>query len=445
MAEPEAAGVQAHAFRAHAETNLDRADVARPDDHVRERQHAVVVVLVLVHDARAEPDHARIGVDRIGWCQQLLLERGGGGDDLERRAGLVQILDGPVAAFLVADIPVRVGIEGRVAGEREDFAAGRIHHDRGTSLRAGLVDAGLQLALGDVLQVLVDGQLEVGARGRRPLDPAECVALGVGLNEHRARVSFDQIVIRRLDAREAGVVDADVAEQVRGQLLVGVEAPVFLHETDAFELQVGDAPRLVGRHLAAHVDERAAAADALRERLAIRRRAVAERAAERRGRPRRLRNLGRHRVDRIGVHAVGEHVAAAIADLAALAGRGDRAQLLALRARDEIGVVVDLQVDEPSLDRRRPDEQADGGDGDSTLQRRAPRVGGPAPSSVEGCLSHVIPSYRRATTDFGGGGVVTTRSITVASPAAGATMPRRRVARRSMRAGDRSVSISSRR
>ena len=107
--------------------------------------------------------------------------------------------------------------------------------------------------------------------------------------------------------------------------------------------------------------------------------------------------------------------------------------------RNEVGVTENLQVDEARFDRGRPDEEANGGNDESALQRRAPGVGRR--------LGHVddSPLYRRATTDFGGGGVDVTRSITVASSAAGATIPSRLVASRSMRAGDRSVSISRRR
>ena len=79
---------------------------------------------------------------------------------------------------------------------------------------------------------------------------------------------------------EARVVDADVAEHVRRELLVRIEAAVLLHEPDALELQSGDAARLVRRHLPPHVHEGAAAADALGERLAILGGAVVERAAD---------------------------------------------------------------------------------------------------------------------------------------------------------------------
>ena len=86
------------------------------------------------------------------------------------------------------EVAVRVRVERRLVRHREDLAGVRVHDDGGAALRAVLDDAGVQLALGDVLQVLVDGQLDGRSGGRRPLEAAERVAPRVGLDEHRARL-----------------------------------------------------------------------------------------------------------------------------------------------------------------------------------------------------------------------------------------------------------------
>src|SRR5258706_12652243 len=65
----------------------------------------------------------------------------------------------------------------------------------------------------------------------------------------------------------------------------------------------------------------------------------------------------------------------AIENLAALARRRDGAQLLPLGPRNEVGVTENLQVDKARFDGGRPDEQANGGNDESALQRRAPGVG----------------------------------------------------------------------
>ena len=71
----QAARVQTEALGADTKADLDCADIARPDENVRERQHAVVVMLVLVDDTSAESDDTGIGVNPIVRLGELLLER----------------------------------------------------------------------------------------------------------------------------------------------------------------------------------------------------------------------------------------------------------------------------------------------------------------------------------------------------------------------------------
>ena len=59
--------------------------------------------------------------------------------------------------------------------------------------------------------------------------------------EDRAGLAANLRVVGRLEAAQPVVVDADVAEQVRGELLVRVEALALLDEADAVEIQRGDA------------------------------------------------------------------------------------------------------------------------------------------------------------------------------------------------------------
>ena len=93
--------------------------------------------------------------------------------------------------------------------------------------------------------------------------------------------------------------------------------------------------------------------------------AVAERAAERRDGRRRVFDVGRHRVDRVGVGARRQHAAAPIEDVAAFAGRLLVALLLPLGALDQIAARDDLQVDEAALDGDRPEREQAGGDADA--------------------------------------------------------------------------------
>ena len=115
---------------------------------------------------------------------------------------------------------------------------------------------------------------------------------------------------------------ADVAEHVRRQLLVRVEAAALLHEADALEIERGDLARLERRDAPPDVGEGALAAQPLEQARrgpsAWQSSSAPHSAAAVRGR---VLDLVRHGVDRVGVDAVGEQAAAAIGDLAALGGR----------------------------------------------------------------------------------------------------------------------------
>src|SRR5439155_21560872 len=207
---------------------------------------------------------------------------------------------------------------------------------------------------------------------RRTLGARERMVTRVGVDEDRAGLAANLRVVRVLDPGEPFVVDADPPEQMGGELLVRIEALALFGEAEAVEIQIGDPLRLLRRYLPADVRERLALPETLGERLAISRVAVTERVAQLLRDVGGMIDLGRNRVDGVGVDARGEHAAAAIENVAALGRRRLRALLLPLGARDEIGAVVDLQIDELCLDPRYPDREEPRDDEQTAPQRRAP-------------------------------------------------------------------------
>jgi hypothetical protein len=78
------------------------------------------------------------------------------------------------------------------------------------------IDAGAQLPLQDVLEVLVDRQFDRIAGGRRALFPRGTgFAPGIDLQNETAVSASDPRVVRRLDPGKALVVDAYETERVR--------------------------------------------------------------------------------------------------------------------------------------------------------------------------------------------------------------------------------------
>ena len=188
--------------------------------------------------ARAEADHAGAHVDQIVGGDEPFFERRRGGDDLERRSRLVEILNAAVAAVAFGGRAIGVGIERRRVGEREDLAGGRVHDDDASAGRAVFLDAFLQLPLGDVLQVLIDRQLERRAGRGLALDVArQRLTAGIALNQHSAVAAAHLDVEGRLEPAEPGVVETDVTEHVRQQLALRIEAAALLEEPDALELE----------------------------------------------------------------------------------------------------------------------------------------------------------------------------------------------------------------
>ncbi len=83
------------------------------------------------------------------------------------------------------------------------------------------------------LNVFVDGELQVLAGLRLVLDRAEHMAARVHGGEHAGRDAVQLRVKFAFEAAEAVVVQADVAQHLRGDLAVGIEALEFFLEVDA--------------------------------------------------------------------------------------------------------------------------------------------------------------------------------------------------------------------
>ena len=107
-----------------------------------------------------------------------------------------------------------------------------------------LVDPGAQLALGDVLQVLVDRQLEaVTGGGAALLADRDRLLQAVGLQQDPAIPSADPAVVDRLDPGQSTVVRPDVTEQRGAQLPLRVVAAALLVDGHAGKVEREDAGR----------------------------------------------------------------------------------------------------------------------------------------------------------------------------------------------------------
>ena len=248
----------------------------------------------------------------------------------------------------------------------------RVHH-HGRAARCSILgDADSQLALDQMLQILVDRQLQCRTGGGRALDSAERLAPGVSLDEHRTWATLDQCVVRRLDTAQSLVVDTHVPQHMRREFLVGIETAALLHETDAIQLEGGNTPRFVWRHLSFHVGERAATADPFGDGLPVATGAVIQGATERRRCLIRIGDVRWNGIDRCRIDAEGKYAAVAVEDVAPLGRHFHGPGLLVPGARGQIVVPDHLEVHQSRLNRRRPCDKNDGAGQQSALHRGAP-------------------------------------------------------------------------
>ena len=256
-----------------------------------------------------------------------VLQRAGHRERLEGRARLVGVADRAVLRGVAGRGARVVGVDARPVGQRQHLAGVGVHDDRGRALGpVGRADVG-EHALDLVLDRGVDRQLQARPRlgGLRVAD-RDRLAERVVDQAPLAVGALQQLVVGVLEAAQAVAVGADRAQQLAGQVLAGVDAPVRRGELDAGELQLLHRRALAGGHRAREVDE---AAVALRELAQERVGVDPEQRRELGGRLGRVLDQVRRRRDVVGGLGDRELDAVAVDDRAAPRRQLQRADLLA--------------------------------------------------------------------------------------------------------------------
>ena len=213
---------------------------------------------VRVMDRRAADGQlAGRGLDRRVEAHVALVERQRDGEGLEGRAGFEGVGEGAVAQLCAGKLGTVVRVVGGQVGERQHFAALGVEHDDATGLGLVVGDGLLELRVGEILQLGVEGQRRILAFLRRAdrLDVLDDLAAPVLDDTARARLAGELAVERELDAFLAGILGTGEAEHVRGDLAGGIVATVFVLEVDARQLEAGDLRGDVRRDLALEIDE----------------------------------------------------------------------------------------------------------------------------------------------------------------------------------------------
>ena len=152
--------------RAEPQSDLDRADVARLGQNLRNRQ--IAVGFVIANAMPRDVDHAVLAIHHVVGPRQTLIDRRGQRYNLKDRSRLIERANGAIHARFRRTRAGRIRIERRKIRNRQQFSSARIFHDHGAGDGMRLLNRRVQLALGDVLNVLIQRQNDA-ARGRRRL------------------------------------------------------------------------------------------------------------------------------------------------------------------------------------------------------------------------------------------------------------------------------------
>ena len=196
-----------------------------------------MVGLVVVNGAAVESDGATEAIDQIVRMGDLLIQRGSVSDELECRARLIDIADGVVLEKRWGGVAELVGIECGTDGEGEDLAGVDVLHDNGAIVGVRLLHIVVESALGHELDVFIDGELEILAGLRILCVGADHLAAGIHGGKHAAGGAVKFGVEFAFYASEAVIVQTDVAEDLSGNLSVGIEALEFFLEVDVLHIE----------------------------------------------------------------------------------------------------------------------------------------------------------------------------------------------------------------
>ena len=221
--ETEGAEVAIQTLLTQVLSDHDRADVRRVGHDVGDRP-VLRIVSVVVHEPAPAHVHVVRHDELVSGPHDAFLERGRDRDDLVHRARFVDARHAEVVRGRPRGRSVGAGHQ---AGHRQHLTVARVHHDGGPALRRALLDLGGERLLGLVLEGAVEGEHEVVAAPRGPvlahtggdLPPAR-----VTLDEEIARAALEPMLELQLEPGEAVVVDADLAEQGRGEVARRLEA-----------------------------------------------------------------------------------------------------------------------------------------------------------------------------------------------------------------------------
>src|SRR5208282_787978 len=250
LTESEGANVFIEPLVAEPQRHFDGANVARLRNNIGDREHSMRPA---VADAHAIDDNrSHLAVKHFVRSRNLLFQSGGDSHHLESRSGLVNIAHGAIFQSVVLNFLPNIRIECGPVGERQNLAGVRILHDRRAGNGVRLFHPALQFPFGNVLDVLIDGEDDAIAGFGLLFHTGKPALARVDRNHQLAGLALQLLVELSLQAAQALIVGANVAQNLRRQFSLGIKALGFLLVVDTLQIQRADALNRFGVGLARH-------------------------------------------------------------------------------------------------------------------------------------------------------------------------------------------------
>ena len=237
LAETEAPDVFVKFLFAHGDGQLRRADVARFHQDVLHGQLAVG--LVIVQRAPAEIPNPILAKDRRVGPDLVLVQRRRRAHDFESGARFHHVDDGAVLHLFGFRVRALVEIEGRPVRHRQNLAGLRAHENDRRFLRRVFAHGRVDFVLDDVLQIQIDGEVDLVTVARRPFLPAikhHLLPGAVMLDEAVTILAVEIFFHGRFDSLDPAMLEIGEADDVAKHRAVRINPGRIALEINAAQI-----------------------------------------------------------------------------------------------------------------------------------------------------------------------------------------------------------------
>ncbi len=232
-----------------------------------------------------------------------------------------------------------------------------LHHDRSV-VGVRLLHYVVESLLGHELDVLVDGELQILAGLRLVGDGTKYAAARIHGGEHAPGNAVERAIEFAFEAAETVIVDADIPQDLRGDLVVGIKALELILEINALHIEGLEfwwqSPGVTRRAIQAKLLPSSRRCAIWSSRVSLSSGSVWTIGGQHAGCGFLVVDLRRNGIDGVDLHGHGEFVHVAVVENAA-AGRNLKGALLLLLGALNVFVVADdLQPEEARGNGTRP-------------------------------------------------------------------------------------------